>query len=290
MGDVQISRTGYLEPVENSKLISKLCRRKMGVLYGIFTVARKSEIRSVARSQSKCDLNNENHSTIFVVGRPGNKKDHEIIARESLEYGDIFVLTCEENMNSGKSFFYFKEALEQLPCFDFYAKVDDDTAFAPNLISAKTLAMQDITPLFIGRSKKNNDGNFFTYAYKLFRHSFNPMPWIYSLDNYTVGMMYILNSQAIRTWMLLDKKLIHGDEDQMTSYYMNQIGARVIDLDISFHDYIGYRTLPFVEHWRRNITHNTLAVHQCKSVVNLMDAFMSVCAEHAMDEGQVTMQ
>ena len=72
-------------------------------------------------------------------------------------YGDIFTLSCKENMNEGKSYTYFKEALQQLPCFDFYAKVDDDAVFSPTKLSAVLRSMPNDTELIIGRRLSMED-------------------------------------------------------------------------------------------------------------------------------------
>lgn len=268
----------YLPPIGNSAMADQLCKSHRKVLYGVFSMAHKAETRATLRRQAQCDLNNDVHSTIFIVGKPKTEQEHEVIARESQAHGDVFVLTCSENMNEGKSYAYFKEASQQLPCFDFYAKVDDDTAFVPNKLSRRLDSIQNNASLYIGRSPVNEDTALYLYILKTIQFSFRDMSWLFKFRTYNAGMLYVLNSQAVRQWVALAPTQLYGDEDYRTSYYMTLIGATVVDLSTSFHDYIKYKTSPFKNHWRLGITHDSLAVHQCKSTQDLSDAFEAVCS------------
>lgn len=252
------------------------CGTRREVLYGIFSTPGRAQTWAVVRRQAQCDLNNHIHSTVFVVGAPQSEGDREIVAREANAHGDVFVLSCEENMNEGKSYTYFKEALERFPCFNFYAKVDDDTAFAPSRLSARISAVPNEGPLFIGRSSEILDNFFQRYIVKAIL-TLRDMSWMHNLENYTAGMLYVLNAQAVREWVALNPTQLYGDEDFRTTYYMQQIGSRVVNLDTAFHDYIKYQTFPHQSHWRLDITHGSLAVHKCKSQRDLADAFASIC-------------
>lgn len=268
-----------LKIITNTALTRRICSTHHKILYGIFTMPHKVETRTVARHQKQCGFNNKLHQMIFVVGMPKTDKDYEIIMRESKQYKDIFVLTCKENMNEGKSYTYFKEALEQLPCFDFYAKVDDDTAFHPTKLWNKIATIPNNGPLYIGRSPESEDTNILRLIQLTLRFNLRDMSWIYNVDKYNAGMLYILNSQAVKSWVDSNPIGIYGDEDYRTSYYMIKIGAKNIDLKEKFHDYIKYNAL--FGHWKLDITNNSLAVHQCKSTRDLLDAFKLVCATYA---------
>jgi hypothetical protein len=117
-------------------------------MFGVFTTAGKVETRQAIRAQSQvCTLNGHNWTTVFVMGR-----DAESLREEHTQHGDLLGLSVEENMNEGNSFHYFKETLERLPCFQFYAKVDDDTAFHPARLVVRLQDEQEGTsPLFLGR-------------------------------------------------------------------------------------------------------------------------------------------
>jgi hypothetical protein len=266
------------DPIKNSNMARSICSRHHKILYGIFSMPQKFETRAVLRKQTQCDFNNEINQVVFVLGMPQTDSDYEIVIRESRIYHDIFVLSCEENMNDGKTYTYFKEALEQLPCFDFYAKVDDDTAFTPGRLYNKIAEIPNNTSLYIGRSPRNYDTEFFKYIAKMIRFPFHDMSWIYQVDYYNAGMIYILNLQAVKSWVALNPVDMYGDEDYRTAYYMTIVGAKFIDVGEMFHDYIKYKTTTFMDHWRLNITKNSLAVHQCKDKINLYDAFKQICA------------
>ena len=165
--------------------------------------------------------------------------------------------------------------MERFPCFHFYAKVDDDTAFSPNKLSARIMAEPNEGPLFFGKYSVILDTLFVRYIVKTIRNSFRDMSWSYEMQNYTAGMLYILNTQAIQEWVALNPTQLYGDEDYRTTYYMETINAKVINLDTAFHDYIKFQT--YGNHWKLEITQNSLAVHKCKTQRQLSDAFMAVC-------------
>ena len=273
----QLSTQTNLFIPDNTAIASRLCSRHREVLYGIFSIPTKAKTWTVARQQQHCEMNNEMHQTVFVVGSPRTTSDQEIIINESKAHGDVFILSCEENMNEGKTFFYFKEALEQFPCFNFYAKVDDDTAFTPQRLSARISVVPNNEPLLIGRNSKILDTIFDKYIGKSMQFFYRDMTWYHSLQNYTAGMLYILNTQAVKRWTALKSVQLYGDEDFRTTYYMTLIGAKVVNLDTTFHDYMKYETHPYQDHWKLEITHDSLAVHKCKSLNDLSDAFAAIC-------------
>ena len=262
---------------DNSAVASRLCSKHREVLYGIFSVPGKAQHWAVVRQQSQCNLNSDIHSTVFVVGTPQTTSNREIVMRESKTHSDVFILTCQENMNEGKTFTYFKEALDQFPCFNFYAKVDDDTAFAPNKLSARILAIPNDGPLLIGRNSAITESDFERYILKTALALFRDTTWYYPLQNYTAGMLYILNTQAVKKWVALHPTQLYGDEDCRTTYYMELIGAKVVNLGTAFHDYIEHDFGAFKGHWKLEITKESLAVHKCKSQKHLSDAFASIC-------------
>lgn len=66
----------------------------------------------------------------FVIGRPTNITLKNLINLEQKTYNDILLLnTTLENMNSGKTFDYFKKVWIDYALHDFFLKMDDD-AFA----------------------------------------------------------------------------------------------------------------------------------------------------------------
>jgi len=270
-------RSNVVPHIKNQNLNEKICRHSKTTLYGIFSMLHKIETRNTLRKQSQCSFNNENQNTVFVMGKPKTQNEYDLIMREKDEFNDIFILSCEENMNDGKTFTYFKEALQQLPCFQFYAKVDDDTAFSPDKMTSQLLSYPNDSPLYIGRVMQNVDNNLKMFIYHTFKYQFKDMRWLYLHEKYFAGMLYVLNSQAIQKWIQLNPTYTYGDEDSRTSSFMVQVGAKYIDVGTKFHDYFEYNPGPMGEHWRLEITNNSIAVHQCKKLYQLNDAFEKVC-------------
>lgn len=268
---------------DNTALSSRLCpvgsRKSVrkSVLYGVFSTAGKVLFRNATRQQVQCGFNSNGHSTVFVVGAPRTESEHETMRAEAAVHGDIFTLSCKENMNEGKSYTYFKEALQQLPCFDFYAKVDDDTAFAPARLAATLRSMPNDTALIIGRIAESDPD--WLLSLKYIYYGFRDMSWALR-QNYIAGLLYVLNTQAIKQWIALNplSTQSYGDEDQRTSYYMGLIGAKVIDLDTAIHDYKSATIYHQWNTWKADITNTSLAVHKCKTIQLLSDAFASLCA------------
>jgi Galactosyltransferase len=264
---------------DNTALASRLCPAgsRKSVLYGVFSTAGKVLFRNATREQVQCGLNSNGHSTVFVVGAPRTEREHETMRAESAVHGDVFTLTCQENMNEGKSYTYFKEALQQLPCFDFYAKVDDDTAFAPAKLSAKLRSMPNDMALIIGRTHSIDD--LWLLSLKWIYYGFRDLSWALR-QNYTAGLLYVLSTQAVKQWIELNplSTQLYGDEDVRTSYYMDLIGAKVINLDTAIHDYKSATIYNQWTTWKSEITNTSLAVHKCKTIQLLSDAFASLCA------------
>lgn len=260
----------------NEALAAKLCvvDRHVVVLYGVFSIAEKVLFRNATRQQVQCHLNSNVHNTVFVVGAPRTEKEHTILNREAAMYGDIFILSCKENMNEGKTYTYFKEALEQFPCFDFYAKVDDDTAFVPDKLSSVVQSVSRSTPVIIGRYEEFDsiDQPFF-YILLYLAHGLLDMSWTSHIRNFTQGQLYILNTASITRWINLNPTQLYGHEDMRTTYFMEIIGAQVINMHTVFHDHPAAKQNQLTG----PITNASLAVHQCKKIEVLSDTFASLC-------------
>ena len=282
IGDEDTMQSYAMESVRaNKDMASRLCGadRRASVLYGVFSTADKVLWRNTTRQQVQCHLNSNVHNTVFVVGAVRTEREHTILKRESAMYGDIFTLSCMENMNLGKSYTYFKEALEQFPCFDFYAKVDDDTAFVPDKLSTVVQSASRSSPVIIGRYEafpQANDPLFIVGGYVV--HGLRDMSWVWHIQKYTAGCLYILNAVAVKRWISLNPTQVYGPEDMRTTYFMQIIRAEVINVYSAFHNHIRSH-LTGTSHYemRAPITETSLAVHECKTIELLLDAFASLC-------------
>jgi hypothetical protein len=212
------------------------------VLFGIFTTAGKVETRRAIRAQSKvCGLNGKTHATVFVLGRARSRREQADLLKEHAEHGDILELSVEENMNEGKSYHYFREVLERLPCFEYFAKVDDDTAFAPERLAARVRQeggrgeARRQESILLGRRAPNNDRSFHSLLLKSLLSAFRDVSWVMQVENYTAGMLYVLNTPAVRAWVALNPTELHGDEDFRTTHFMGQVrmcGSSVHNLSL----------------------------------------------------------
>jgi hypothetical protein len=264
----------------NKAMASRLCGsgRRAVVLYGVFSTAEKVLWRNATRQQVQCHFNSEMHNTVFVVGAARSEREHHILRTETATYGDIYTLSCAENMNLAKSYTYFKEALVQFPCFDFYAKVDDDTAWRPDRLSRFIQTAPRNTPAIIGRYESFRAINeTWFYVSQSLLYGFRDMSWARTVHSYTTGLLYVLNAAAVKGWIALNPTQLYSHEDLRTFYYMKLIGAEVINMHAAFHDIIGSKQ-GFPE-WQENITNTSLAVHGCKAIDLLTETFASLCTE-----------
>lgn len=96
---------------------------KPKVLFGILTtadkLARRNLIRTTYFKQKPLHID-----FYFVVGKPDDDSRLLQLEYESKVYQDIMVLNCTENMNEGKTFWYFTKAAEY--DVDYVIKADDD--------------------------------------------------------------------------------------------------------------------------------------------------------------------
>ncbi|KNC78579.1 hypothetical protein SARC_08996 [Sphaeroforma arctica JP610] len=111
-----------------------------GVLIGVFSVAshfeRRSLIRTTYMRMTRRDRDEQdypqrksskssgsakralhrrfarNATVVFVVGQPVNSAELHLLWSERDTHGDILILPCEENMDEGKTFEYFKHVYE----------------------------------------------------------------------------------------------------------------------------------------------------------------------------------
>ena len=262
---------------QNKAVASRLCGadRRAAVLYGVFSTAEKVLWRNATRQQVQCHLNTNVHNTVFAVGAPRTEREHIILKREAVMYGDIFTLSCTENMNLDKSYTYFKEALERFPCFDFYAKVDDDTVWIPDRLSSFIRAVTTSTPVIIGRYEPFqgiNDTWF--YVKETLLYGFRDMSWARHIHGYPLGLLYVLNTAAVKSWVAINPTQLYSHEDLRTFYYMKIVGAEVVNTHAAFHDHM--RSASCGE-WCEPITNASMAVHKCKTIDLLVETFASLC-------------
>jgi len=236
------------------------CDVPSGILYGIFTTAGKVAQRQVFRELM---VPHSNVTVKFVIGTPGSDEDFLRMAVEQATFGDIMVLDCVENMNEGKTYTYFKTVS---PCFSNYIKADDDTAVNLERLYAFLNRLDSSKPKCIGRMIQQPFG--------WLRNWFANVNWYYTVQQLPAGMLYCLNGAAVQKLSETDFSLndISGDEDRRTAYMMQGLGVEFVDVGTLFHDHPAYNPL-FIENWHMDISNLSVAVHQCKTIPMLYDAF-----------------
>ena len=256
------------------------CSRERGVFYGIFTTVHRRAQRDVFRRHVFCEGGVDNYTVRFIIGRPSNRNELNLLAEESDRYGDIDILGCQENMNRGKTYSYFRHVYTYHPCYSFYAKVDDDTAFLPGKMTSYLLSRQSVGPVYLGRKLQRAPWHYLESFRAWFKNDFGGMMWYFNLNHYHAGMFYAMNDKAVTGLIALNVSHVLGDEDVRTGHWMDLVGSEVVDVSTLFHDHpdtCGPERISLNDSWCPNITRRSLAVHQCKSLGRLVDGLTQMC-------------
>ncbi|KAJ3086426.1 hypothetical protein HK102_013155 [Quaeritorhiza haematococci] len=211
---------------------------------GIFTIAEKSDRRTLIRS-TYLKKKPPTLDVFFIVGKPKKVEVALLLYYENQTYGDIRVLECEENMNYGKTYYYFKYLAKTFPndTYGFGMKTDDDVWLElPNLETRLA-------------SFPRNNRTYFGRPYGSKFHN---------------GMGYVLSWDLI-TWIGTDPYPptdTWGFEDQKVADWLNHMGPyNRVDEEKQFYD------SPLVgKGWSQNYTAGTILVHQVKTIQTFMDA------------------
>lgn len=265
--------TLLLPPPQVQRKLPAACAEYSGVFFGIFSVAAHRETRDAYRRLLGCEGRWPHNATVrFIVGRSA-------LSADELALGDIEILNCSENMNSGKTYEYFAHAFHAYPCHAFYAKVDEDTAFLPGALQAFLTQHDFKGPVYAGRNLQREPIYSWHTARAWAHNQFSSMGWYLQLSDYATGMLYALNHAAVGAMLALQPMEISGDEDQRMGYWMQEIGAARLHAEERFHDHPAYCPVPWA-HWCQNISKQSLAVHQCKSRERLEGAIRQLCECH----------
>ncbi|CAM6120212.1 unnamed protein product [Calypogeia fissa] len=149
---------------------SKLERKaqKFSVLVGILTTASASNRRNQARLAYAVQSSNDADFTVrFVLGKLEKENNSIWVGMENATYGDIVVLPCKENVNSGKTFTFFTTLAEMGVKYDYVMKTDDDSYVRFSNLG-KQLSPMSRNDLYYGYSlkcdKDSREGHFLTGA------------------------------------------------------------------------------------------------------------------------------
>ncbi|KAL7418040.1 hypothetical protein BDY24DRAFT_335088 [Mrakia frigida] len=109
------------------------------LMLGVFSAPDKVERRNLIRNETKGDWPKELVEFKFIFGRPATLELARMLSKEQEEFGDIVIVGCEENIDTGKTHAYFEWVADtrvgENP--QFVMKADDDTFLVmPNVIRA----------------------------------------------------------------------------------------------------------------------------------------------------------
>lgn len=72
-------------------------------MLGVFSATDKGARRSLIRNETKGDWPKELVEFKFIFGRPATLELARMLSKEQEEFGDIVIVGCEENIDTGES-------------------------------------------------------------------------------------------------------------------------------------------------------------------------------------------
>ncbi|KAF3334749.1 beta-1,3-galactosyltransferase pvg3-like protein [Carex littledalei] len=116
----------------DDSIMQSVSRPDLRILVGVLTTADSYERRQLIRlaySQQRGTYHHEEVDVRFVFCSLSKEEQHIIVALEIMQYNDIIILNCTENMNKGKTYDYFSSVptLFRDHPHDYVMKCDDDT-------------------------------------------------------------------------------------------------------------------------------------------------------------------
>ncbi|KAJ3166497.1 hypothetical protein HDU88_003366 [Geranomyces variabilis] len=237
------------------------------VLVGLFTVPEKIQRRALIRA-TYLQLKPPNVDFFFVFGTPSTPEHRRLLEWEQRAHGDVMVVPCEENMDGGKTFYFFNHVAKTYaaaathnentePRYQFVMKADDDVwLHLPNLA-----ARLDALP---------KDGTYFGREVH---------------GAFMAGMGYALSWDMV-AWISADPFPAEnkvGQEDATLAWWLakgNQVSNWVSE-DSEFYDDPSY-----MEGWAHEYTPGTILIHRLKNETVFLRAsahFLDTALDDAPD-------
>ena len=220
------------------------------LLVAFFSVAKEQERRSLIRSVIAGRYDANEVDVVFAIGQPKSDEERSILAFESEVYDDLFSVSMEENMDSGKTIRFFKDVYErqerqESPRYQYVMKVDTDSFLhMEHLMKALKIAPKD--RMYMGRLQFGHD------------------------ELYMVGMGYILSADLIQE--IHNSKFCRhnsvGFEDVVLGACLRHV-AKSKGLQLNFvHDPQAFADHPRSDRWwgvyRQEYFSGAIVVHGCK--------------------------
>lgn len=198
----------FSENEEQISATTSTTKKLITVLLGVMISSVKAERRSLLRlaygvqnAAPFADI-----AVNFVVCKPESQHEKLVVGMERLQYNDMLVLDCEENMNHGKTFVYLSSVAAMGIRYDYVMKTDDDSY----------VRLQNL-----GRSLSEQPRNDLYYGYILPCENQDAHAW------YMAGMGYVLSWDLVE-WVHdspIPKNNSEGTEDRLLGEWVNAGGV-----------------------------------------------------------------
>ncbi|KAJ1690436.1 hypothetical protein LUZ63_014591 [Rhynchospora breviuscula] len=116
----------------NNSVIRSMTKPGLRILVGVLTTADRYERRQLIRlaySQQHGTYHDAEVDVRFVFCSLSKEEQSVLVTLEILQYNDIIILNCTENMNNGKTYEYFSSVPKLFSdrSYNYVMKCDDDT-------------------------------------------------------------------------------------------------------------------------------------------------------------------
>ncbi|KAJ4770578.1 Hexosyltransferase [Rhynchospora pubera] len=116
----------------DNSVIQSMTKPGLRILVGVLTTADRYERRQLIRlayAQQHGTYNDAEVDVCFVFCNLSKEEQSVLVTLEILQYNDIIILNCTENMNNGKTYEYFSSVpkLFSDSTYNYVMKCDDDT-------------------------------------------------------------------------------------------------------------------------------------------------------------------
>ena len=216
------------------------------VLIGVFSIQSKIKQRALIRTTYKY-FKNPTIQVMFVIAKPiKNDVNLDIqVQAEHQVYQDLIILDGNENMNHGKTYWFFKYVYDHYSQFKMVVKADSDTFLHLDNLEARFKEFPD-TPVYWGRLGSHLSKNISSFTFMR-------------------GMVYGVSWEIVEfiaTDATIAKHII-GHEDRITARWVDLFEKKANVTHIKESESVIYDFS--YENEKPYNSNDTLAVHKLKT-------------------------